>query len=257
MQFNYDQLDAVFAGDCPICAANLKRMWCEYACNPNKANWLFNHGEVVLDQPYTNVQVYIDSDYACGIFQSCAKESYIAQAGITSAIAFLDFMGSNGAPYSLSFINFTLVTNSTLDTALQGLEDQAWYPCDYAVPDDGVILGYDKVYNTTCSFCDAACTPPVVDDKIGFLDGLSWKLVGWNYFAFVMFTILFQLFVWFFCEKQMKAKLEAKIEAYETGEDTDHASGKQKVGRPMNVNATNSHNNSDMVDDGNRLEDSD
>ena len=28
-------------------------------------------------------------------------------------------------------------------------------------------------------------------------------------------------------------------------------------GKPMNVNATASHNNSDLVDDGNRLEDSD
>lgn len=192
MQYNYDQLDAVFANDCPICAVNLKRMWCEYACNPNKGNWLFWHDDVTLDgQEYTNVQVQIDSDYACGIFQSCAKESYIAQAGITSAIAFLDFMGSNGAPYSLSFINFTLVTNSTLDNALQGMEDEAWWPCDFPVPEDATLLGYDNIYNTTCSFCDAACTPPIVDDSIGFLDGLSWKLVGWNYFAFVVFTILF------------------------------------------------------------------
>ena len=129
-EFNYQQLDAVFASDCPICAVNLKRMWCEYACNPNKSNWLFHHGDVFTTAEgtteaaqYTNIQVFIDSDYACGIYQSCAKESYIAQAGISSAIAFLDFMGSNGAPYSLSFINFTLTTNSTVDNALQGLED--------------------------------------------------------------------------------------------------------------------------------------
>ena len=124
-------------------------------------------------------------------------------------------MGSNGAPYSLSFINFTLTTNSTLDTALQGLEEEAWWPCDFPVPADETLLGYDKVLNTTCSFCDAACTPPIVDDSIGFLDGLSWKLVGWNYFAFIVFTILFQLVTWLCCEKQLKAKLEQKIEAYE------------------------------------------
>jgi len=202
MKFNYDQLDAVFASDCPICAVNLKRMWCEYACNPVKANFLADHGnKVVDDQTYAQVQVGIDEDYACGIFQSCAKESYIAQAGITSSLAFLDFMGTNGAPYSLSFINFTLVSNSTVEDALQGAEDEAWWPCDYAIPANGTILGYDQLLNTTCSYCDAACKPPSVNDEIGFLDGLSWKLVGWNYFAFVVFTIIFQVVVWFCCEK--------------------------------------------------------
>ena len=37
MAANFDALDAVFESDCPICATNLKVMWCEYACNPDKA----------------------------------------------------------------------------------------------------------------------------------------------------------------------------------------------------------------------------
>ena len=36
---NFAQLDGVFKTDCPICAANLKRMWCDYACKPNKATF--------------------------------------------------------------------------------------------------------------------------------------------------------------------------------------------------------------------------
>lgn len=39
MKTNYQSLDAVFNSDCPICAANLKTMWCEYACNPNKIDF--------------------------------------------------------------------------------------------------------------------------------------------------------------------------------------------------------------------------
>ena len=39
MVHNYLQLDGVFSTDCPVCAADLKRMWCEYACNPTKANF--------------------------------------------------------------------------------------------------------------------------------------------------------------------------------------------------------------------------
>mmetsp|Transcript_34269 Transcript_34269/g.24773 ORF Transcript_34269/g.24773 Transcript_34269/m.24773 type:complete len:85 (+) Transcript_34269:202-456(+) len=40
MAFNYEALDAVFDGDSSICASNLKSMWCEYACNPTKIDWL-------------------------------------------------------------------------------------------------------------------------------------------------------------------------------------------------------------------------
>lgn len=36
VEYNYESLDAVFNTDCPICAVNLKTMWCEYACNPTK-----------------------------------------------------------------------------------------------------------------------------------------------------------------------------------------------------------------------------
>ena len=44
MVHNYQQLDGVFATDCPICAVNLKRMWCEYACNPSKAQFCKQRG---------------------------------------------------------------------------------------------------------------------------------------------------------------------------------------------------------------------
>lgn len=46
MAYNYQALDAVFDGDSSICAANLKNMWCEYACNPNKTDWLTVTGNV-------------------------------------------------------------------------------------------------------------------------------------------------------------------------------------------------------------------
>ena len=171
-----------------------------------------DHGTTIVDDvEYAQVQVMIDEIYACGIFQSCEKESFIAQAGITSSVAFLDFMGSNGAPYSLSYINFTLVTNSTVENAMQGEEDVAWWPCEYPVPEDATLSGYTKLHNSSCSYCDAACTPPSVDDNIGFLDGLNPKLVGWCYGAFVIFTIIFQLLVWLVCEKKVKASLEKKI----------------------------------------------
>ena len=47
-----------------------------------------NLGSKTVDgQEYTLVGFTIDSDYACGIFTSCSKVSYIAQAGISLATA--------------------------------------------------------------------------------------------------------------------------------------------------------------------------
>jgi hypothetical protein len=40
---NLKQVDGAFAsasGGCDICAINLKRLWCEYACSPRQADFL-------------------------------------------------------------------------------------------------------------------------------------------------------------------------------------------------------------------------
>ena len=42
------------------------------------------------------VNFNIDSGYSCDIFTSCKQESFSAQAGISSSLAFLDFLGVNG-----------------------------------------------------------------------------------------------------------------------------------------------------------------
>ena len=147
-------------------------------------------------QLYALVGFSVDSDYACGIFTSCKKVSYIAQAGISSSIAFLDFMGTNGQDYSLSVITFTLVKDDP-STALTPYNTGDPYDCGIQVPSTGLLNGYPSITNSTCSYCDAACEAPAVNDDIALLDGLSWKMVGWSYVGFIIFTIVFQILVHF------------------------------------------------------------
>ena len=59
------------------------------------------------------------------------------------------------------------------------------------VPSDGILNSYTDVKNSTCSYCDAACEKPAVDDHIAFLDGLNWKMVGGSWIGFIVFTIVF------------------------------------------------------------------
>ena len=146
--------------------------------------------KVVDDQEYRLVGFTIDSDYACGIFTSCAKVSYIAQAGISSSVAFLDFMGVNGQDYSLSVITFNLKANDPAHS-LTPITASDPYDCSISVPEDGMLNGYSDVKNSTCSYCDAACEKPAVDDNITFFDGMNGALVGYSWLCFIIFTIVF------------------------------------------------------------------
>lgn len=99
MTRNFQQIDAVFGKDCPICAINLKRLWCQYTCNANKNQFVQGLGYVTIPvgdhmQNMTQVRFTVDEDMACNLFQSCQKVSLIAQASLQSSISFLDFMVS-------------------------------------------------------------------------------------------------------------------------------------------------------------------
>ena len=112
MKYNFQASDAVFAGDCSVCAANMKKMWCSYTCDPNQGTFEYGIGTVASDYNYnyTLVSFTVDPDYACTIFNSCKKTSFISEASISSSIAFLDFLGLNGKDTAKSIIYFYLDT---------------------------------------------------------------------------------------------------------------------------------------------------
>ena len=266
---NYQQLDGVFATDCPVCAANLKRMWCTYACDPNKGNFRkcrviilrhdfnsnFTSFRLVLDlgveegTGYRKIQVSIDSTYACTVFSSCKGTSFIAAAAVSSSIAFFNFLGYNGAPYSLSVITFKEQPDDPTKGVYLSSEAQE---CQESVPIDpatgkGTLFGYDNIKNSTCSFCAKACPPPVVSDEIGFLDGFSWKLVGWTYLGFVLFTVLFQVVSHCYVKKRKLAAAREAALANQTGSTaaaTSHQSNsfQQRVGKPVNMTQSDQSN---------------
>ena len=152
------------------------------------------------------MQVNIDADYACTVYSSCKGTSFIAAAGVSSSIAFLNFLGYNGALYSLSFITF--VTTNT--TEKPGFLDSEALPCQDDVDADGILYGYTGTTNSSCSFCQKACPPPLVNDDIGFLDGFSWKVVGYSYLGFIVFTILFQILMHCVIKKRKLAAAQAQ-----------------------------------------------
>jgi len=145
----------------------------------------------------TEVIFNIETDYACELFQSCKQESFIAVAGISSSIAFLDFLGVNGQNTSMTITTFNLTEGVEYPQTLNG----SAYPCDYAVHEDGILNKYSDIKNSTCSFCAAVCEAPAVSSKIGLFDGFNGSLVLYTYIGFIGFTVLFQLALYYAKQK--------------------------------------------------------
>ena len=80
----------------------------------------YTGSKTVGDQTMAKINFKIDSDYACDIYTSCKQVGLIAQAGISSAIAFLDFLGVNGQNQSLSIITFDLTKDVKAPYTLTG-----------------------------------------------------------------------------------------------------------------------------------------
>lgn len=187
----------------------------------------------------------METNYACDIFQSCEQESFIAQADITSSLAFMDFLGVNGENQSLSIITFSFSNDTT--TSLTGEA----YSCAMEVPEDGFVNGYPGNYQCACSYCAEVCQAPAVNANIAFFDGFSFKAVGWSYFAFITFTIAFQLLSHYACRRKPPTSISRDlIDSNATGDQSTYTN----TGRRNNLNATvetSMENSRDM--DGNSL----
>lgn len=88
MNNNFATLNGVFGKDCPLCAVNMKKMWCEYTCNPEQFRFIKptgHHMDPDMKKDCTTVTVSLDPAMACNMFNSCKKTSYISQLQLTSS----------------------------------------------------------------------------------------------------------------------------------------------------------------------------
>jgi len=207
---------------------NLKRMWCDYTCNPNKAKFVAGLGYQNDTDPLvgleTLTQFTLDPDYACILFQSCQKVSLIAQASLQSSIAFLDFMGFNGKQQSHSVIGFEFSKdpNASLNSAV--------FPCSQQVPTNGNFSNYTGVGNCSCAACDQACPAPSVDASIGFFDGFDGVLVLIVYLVLVVFSIAYQLIrKKFFPAESMVSSEEPEVQNEDPANTQSRRARKDKI----------------------------
>lgn len=80
---------------------------------------------------------------------------------------------------------------------------QKMYACETDIPKDGIWEKYTDIGNTTCSFCAKMCQAPDIDNSVGFFDGFAGRAVLITYIVIVVFTLLYQVYVQFFRNKQI------------------------------------------------------
>ena len=149
---NFKQIDGAFgsqAGGCDICAVNLKRFWCEYACSARQHEFMWTATEM---KPYPDpqtpgaiimgqeVNVRVHSDTACAIFESCKRVPFVAAvSAMSSPAGFLNFQGHNALNSANQYIsmNFSDSLNDSLafSDELDDFVYNALQTCDYKVTD--------------------------------------------------------------------------------------------------------------------------
>lgn len=99
LEMNFKTVESIFGMFVPICAMNLRKMYCEYTCGANKNQYVNGTGYVEKMHNnqlinMTKVQWSIDEDVACTVFKSCKSTPLISLASIQSSIQFFDFLVS-------------------------------------------------------------------------------------------------------------------------------------------------------------------
>lgn len=129
---SYTQIDGIFGskGDgCDLCAINLKRFWCEYACSPNQASFTSVSDDF---QPVPNPQkpdetimvqminLTVHADTACSLYNSCSRIGFVTSvSAMGSPAGFLTFQGHNAVNQAYQYIstNFSFDFNKSLHFA--------------------------------------------------------------------------------------------------------------------------------------------
>lgn len=123
---SFTELDGVFSslgGGCDICAINLKRFWCEYACSPNQAEFTDvedgyfpipdpqKPGEFITAQKIT---IRVQAQTACDLFNACNRNEFVsAVSAMSTPAGFLTFQGHNAVNDALQYMEIKFSYNKS------------------------------------------------------------------------------------------------------------------------------------------------
>lgn len=146
---NFQDIDIIFGTDCPLCALNMKRLWCEFTCNPNQADFVQAKDQVKVtiskvEYDALEIDLHMSLNTSCNIYTSCHKIPEITQMS-ASAMGFMQFQGDHAVEHGNTLIN--LVFHEDVRNGYKPLTYDV-YPC--SMQTNGTVHGYSNVTQCPC-----------------------------------------------------------------------------------------------------------
>ena len=131
LKTNLIKVDITFGNPnsgCSLCAANIKRFWCKYNCDPNQSDFIIPGSSFAMnytrnpEDPSSVLQIVtsnitLDIKTTCGIFQSCQNVDFTKALGSMNTYQGLfNTFSSQAVSTGNVLMNFTYVSNSTAMT---------------------------------------------------------------------------------------------------------------------------------------------
>lgn len=208
---------------CSICAANLKRFYCHFSCDPNQDKWATKVSVVDHDDKFPSinhslgkVDAHVDYKLVCNIFESCQDINFVSALGASaSPQGFFNLQASQGVTQGNLIINwiydyspvpalqpYTFPVNgcdsdfSATCTDIEGCTD----PQGYAL----------STGTCACLNCQKACKATDYSQYLGertMTTGINWKRIFITLLIVIVQVILSGLYTYF---KKKNSKAQKK-----------------------------------------------
>ena len=195
---NFQKLQTAFGsstGGCDVCAANVKRFFCTFMCSPDQDKFLSWNGykEVTVysdtdNQPVTlnvsSVNLTLNADHACGIYQSCSKITFLTEISAgSSALGLISFLFDRGVDTSFEEVKVSVNNTGGMKFSTPP------HSCNETFPNHQDDFGYEIDNACPCSFCADSCKPLDLVSYGKIQDGFNASNVILAYMFAVLLTI--------------------------------------------------------------------
>jgi len=195
---NFKKLETAFGnhgGGCDVCAANIERFYCYYACSPHQSDFMtFNGYKTVLvindttglpvNITAADISLSLNGDHACKIFESCSKIAFLTQISAgSSALGFITFQFDRGITDSYSQVHVTLKNIGGLNFTTPP------HSCNKTFPTGKDEFGYEIPGKCSCNSCSDSCAPLEMVPYGSIIEGFDYYRIILTYFLAALLTI--------------------------------------------------------------------
>ncbi|CAD8198021.1 unnamed protein product [Paramecium pentaurelia] len=190
-------LDATFGSDGDICAANMKRFWCAYSCDPRQGEFLKITGRANVTDPRNpnrtidvqTVTLRIHPQVACDVFSSCKRTNFASQVSAMSTPGgFFTFQAEQGVSSSLQLIAIEFSEQNSL--VMPNIDN-----CNqtFEKADDGKFYDpykFEIKKPCGCNTCEDSCdSEKILYQEPGVFYGFDWQYVLFAWGWAILFAI--------------------------------------------------------------------